>query len=519
VHNNFFFLAQLTERLKPLLTGTIISECFSQNKDELVIRFETHSEPFFLKASLGGGHSHLSFPSTFQRAKKNSIDLFEEVIGYRVMGIRQFLNERSFALLLEENKTLLFQMHGNRSNIIGLEDDKVVNSFRSNVTVTRTITLDQLDRKIDWTYETFVQRIDELPKVYFTFGKLVWLYLDVRGFGEMNTDGKWDLIRQTLDFLRNPSYFIVRIKGTPHLSLLPFPDGEVLKGDEIEVANTFFSLFTRLTGIDQEKNRIVSLLKTRIRGSETYYQKNFEKLAEIEKEHNYKLWADLLMANLHAIRQGTESVSLPDFYQPGHLVDIKLKKDLSPQANAALFYRKGKNQHVEIERIQSSLQTKEREIDELKRRLELAHQLDDLKALRSLFAELQPEKQGASDAPLPYHEFTHSGFRILVGRNAQQNDELTFRYGYKEDLWLHAKDVSGSHVLIKYQSGKPFPKDVIERAAQIAAYNSKRKTETLCPVIVTTKKWIRKRKGDPPGAVVVEREQVLLVEPKLISDF
>jgi predicted ribosome quality control (RQC) complex YloA/Tae2 family protein len=70
-------------------------------------------------------------------------------------------------------------------------------------------------------------------------------------------------------------------------------------------------------------------------------------------------------------------------------------------------------------------------------------------------------------------------------------------------------------VIIKHQSGKPFPKDVIERAAQLAAYNSKRKTDSLCPVSVTPKKFVRKRKGDPAGMVVVEREEVIMVEPRL----
>jgi predicted ribosome quality control (RQC) complex YloA/Tae2 family protein len=69
-------------------------------------------------------------------------------------------------------------------------------------------------------------------------------------------------------------------------------------------------------------------------------------------------------------------------------------------------------------------------------------------------------------------------------------------------------------VILKYQSGRPFPKDVIERAAQLAAYYSKRKNESLCPVTVTPKKFVRKRKGDPAGAVIVEREDVILVEPK-----
>ncbi|RDC64187.1 uncharacterized protein AHMF7616_02798 [Adhaeribacter pallidiroseus] len=90
---------------------------------------------------------------------------------------------------------------------------------------------------------------------------------------------------------------------------------------------------------------------------------------------------------------------------------------------------------------------------------------------------------------------------------------LTQQFTFKEDLWLHAKDVSGSHVVIKYQAGKTFPEPVIQKAAQLAAYYSKRKTDSLCPVLYTPKKFVRKRKGAAPGEVVVEREKVILVQP------
>src|SRR5204862_822828 len=140
--------------------------------------------------------------------------------------------------------------------------------------------------------------------------------------------------------------------------------------------------------------------------------------------------------------------------------------------------------------------------------------IDDLRILRkkiqSLGISTEKEKQVQA---VPYHEFFLDGYRIWVGKNAQSNDELTLKYSYKDDLWLHAKDVSGSHVIVKFQSGKNFPRNVVERAAQLAAYNSKRKNDTLCPVIYTQKKFVRKRKGDPAGMVVVEREDVIMVEP------
>ncbi|WP_238531693.1 NFACT RNA binding domain-containing protein [Nitritalea halalkaliphila] len=100
-----------------------------------------------------------------------------------------------------------------------------------------------------------------------------------------------------------------------------------------------------------------------------------------------------------------------------------------------------------------------------------------------------------------------------MGKSAKANDELLRRYAWKEDLWLHAKDVSGSHVLIKARSGLNFPKDVLEYAAGLAAYYSKYKQESLAPIAYTPAKYVRKVKGSAPGAVMVDREKVVLVAP------
>ena len=114
---------------------------------------------------------------------------------------------------------------------------------------------------------------------------------------------------------------------------------------------------------------------------------------------------------------------------------------------------------------------------------------------------------------MPYKEFKIDGYIILVGKNAKHNDTLTLKIAKKNDLWLHAKDVSGSHVVLKQVPGKNYPEYIIEKAAQLAAFYSKRKTDTLCPVLYTPKKYVRKKKGTPAGAMFVEKEKVILVEP------
>ena len=516
MHNNYYFLRQLSTVLEKVITGTVISECFSQNKDELIIRFETHNGSYYIKATVQPNFGSISFPENFQRARKNSVDLFEKAIGRRVSNIRQFNNERSFAIGLSDSFSILFKMHGNRANIILFEGDMVTDLFRNNIEGDSTLILSALDRDIDWRYEPFEKQQDKLQSLYFTFGKMVWRFLELNDFNAKSPQQKWEQIQEVRTHLENPSFYITQIDSTLKLSLLNM--GVVVKtlNDPIAAANDFYYTFTQVFALHQQKDTLLSALKAKLQSSRNFHKKNADKLEELKHNNNFKEWADLIMANLHAIKQNTEKVTLQNFYNENLPVEIKLKRELSPQKNAEVYYRKSKNQQIETDRLLQVLTAKETEIGKLEAKIASLETSGDLKEIKKAQSELTNDPEAKKKtAPLPYHEFVVNGFRIWVGRNAESNDVLTLKLGYKEDLWLHAKDVAGSHVLIKHQSGKNFPKDVIERAAQLAAYNSKRKNETLCPVVVTPKKYVRKRKGDPAGAVVVEREEVIMVEPRL----
>ena len=106
-------------------------------------------------------------------------------------------------------------------------------------------------------------------------------------------------------------------------------------------------------------------------------------------------------------------------------------------------------------------------------------------------------------------------YDILVGKNAASNEKLTFAVGNKNDLWLHARDIAGSHVLVRSKSSRTIPRPVIQRAAELAAYFSKNRNNSMCPVIYTFRKYIRKVKGGNAGQVVVEREEIIFVKPAL----
>lgn len=512
MHNNYYFLRQLSAQLKQELIGYTLVSCFSQNKDELIIEFNNSSQSFFIKASLLPQFCCLSFPENFNRARKNSIDLFNEILMKKVKRIRQFENERSFSIEFEESYQLLFKMHGNRSNLILFRDDKAISIFRNHLLADLEISLSELDRTIDFSRETFELNSTRLPQLYFTFGKLVWDYWKDEGFDKIPTENQWNELVGLRKKLEDPTYFIVEREGIITLSLLPV--NKVLHSFQqpISAVNEFFLTASISNTLQSEKSIFQKQIQDQIKSSRNYISKNQQKLDELINDQHYQIWADLIMAHMHEMKIGTEKITLTSFYD-GQPVEIKLKKDLNPQKNAEIFYRKAKNQQIEITKLSDSIRAKQQEINTLEERLISIESTEDLKSLRKDNA--QPKSTKEQSKSLPYHEFECKGYKIWVGRNAEHNDELTLKYSYKEDLWLHAKDVAGSHVLIKHQSGKNFPKDVIERAAQLAAYNSKRKTESLCPVIVTPKKFVRKRKGDPKGMVVVEREDVIMVEPKL----
>lgn len=519
VHNNYYTLKKLTQELEPLLRNSVVSECYSQNKEELIIRFEIKNQSFYIKANLQPSFSCLSFPEVFHRARKNSIDLFPDCIGLTVKRIRQFNNERSFALVLSQNFSLLFKMHGNRSNVVLFEEDKVNAIFRNNLEVDENILLNDLDKTIDWRIEAMPTSSEGIRKQFFTLGKLVWQMLEKESFFAQTTEAQWKRLQEIKSQIESSSFYITENEGNILLSLLPIGN-IILQESKATLALThFYNHYQQSNAFEQEKAKALQAISSTLKSTNAYLSKTMAKLNEVKHDQHYKIWADVLMANMHAVKSGATQVSLPDFYNNNQPIEIKLKQELSPQKNAEIFYRKSKNQQQEIDRLQKAIDEKETEKQKSEALQAQLSNITSLKELRALLQTNQPSTAKKEKAIiLPFHEFVYKDYIIWVGKNAQANDLLTLKHGRKEDLWLHAKDVAGSHVIIKQKSGKPFPKDVIERAAQLAAYNSKRKSEGLVPVAYTPKKFVRKRKGDPAGMVVVEREDVILVEPKLEID-
>ena len=512
MHNNYHYFQGLVPELRQELLKAQLVECFSQSKDELILIFQTEKQGLFhMKASLQPKFSCLSFPREFARTKRNSINLFNEFIQQKLIGIHLFENERSFSFEFENGSSLLFKMHGNRANIISFEEGTASGLFKHNFPNDLEIDLQDIHKSLDQSQEAFIQSEGNYTAVYPTFGKLIKQYLKSIGYFNMSIQEQWieiEKIKTILD--KKEAYYTIQFEGNIYFSLLAL--GEVLQEETsaIEAITQFYYYYSKEAFLVNEKAILLRALEKRENQLISYIKKTDHKLLEIKNKPGFNQLADIIMANLHAIPPRTKSIELFNFYTE-EMVTIQLKEQLSPQKNAENLYRKSKNQQIEIDQLVASIQSKQRELRNLQEEIAKIKEIEEVKDLKKVLKKNKPSKHKQVEERVPYKQFEYKGFTILVGKGARENDELTLKYAKKNDLWLHAKDVTGSHVVLKHQSNKSFSVEVVEKAAQLAAYYSKRKTDSLVPVISTPKKYVRKPKGLPPGKVHVDKEETLLV--------
>jgi predicted ribosome quality control (RQC) complex YloA/Tae2 family protein len=511
---NYYFLKFLSLELETHLKNKILTSCFSQNKNELLLRFEDDQSFFIIKVNLDGEKSLLSFPQEFARAKRNSVNLFPEMIGKRVQSVRQFNNERCLSIQLEGFE-LLFKLHGRRANLILFSQGEYHSMFKTEMEQDRNIQLDHLDRLIDQSQEALIDNGFDLKATFPTFDKGVLKYLEQEGFYTTEqTQKKLEILDKTIQLLNEAVFYLDLSSTIPKLSLLPTSQDHDIQSftSSVAISNAYAHAFFSNYQFSREKEIELRRLSKEIKKAENYIKNTQLKIDDIISRRGYDEIANILMANLHEkVKPGQKSITLMDFYnnQP---IDIKLKSKLNLQQNAEVLYRKSKNQNIELNKAEQNLEQKIQVLEKLQSQWEKVSSISDYRELKQLLkSKIKNQKDTAPKAPFLSCEI--GGFTVWVGKNAKNNDLLTQKHAKKDDLWLHAKDVSGSHTVIKNPNQLSIPKIVIEQAAELAAWYSKRKSDTLCPVIYTPKKYVRKPKGSLPGQVVVDREQVIMVRP------
>ncbi len=508
--HHYYFISRLAAELGKVLKEAVLVSAFSQQKDELILEFEKNDgSGFILKAELQQGVGLLSFPDSFQRARGNAADLFPEIISQKIREVKPVLFDRSFHLVFENDLQLCFKLYGNRCNVLlhnGIQTLKVFNHHLKN--------------DLSAPPPTDIKELLPLFGTYSPDPALLKKHHPMLGKEEM---ADWEKIKRNAEpeneealfrqFLHQLSKGMLYVcKKNKLVFVTVFPEGEILLKslNPIEIAHFYQKVYWTINRFEKEKEQCLDIWEKnqfRIREQIRITEEQIRKHALSE---GYRLQADLLMAYATQIEKGAEKVALP-LFDGSKTLEIKVKKDLSVTENANRLYRKAKGEKENEKYLEQRLSEWKEQLVQNEaacQKIKEAKNRSDLKLYfqKEILVQENEEQQ-------PYRLRTYMDFDIWIGKNAKGNDEM-LRMAHKDDIWLHARNVAGSHVIIRRKKNQPIPKPVLEKAAEWAAYYSKAKSESLTAVIFTEKKYVRKLKGMPAGMVKTEKENTLLVKPQ-----
>ena len=217
------------------------------------------------------------------------------------------------------------------------------------------------------------------------------------------------------------------------------------------------------------------------------------------------------------------SVGFAHNYYDGTTVTIPLDIKYSPSKNAQIYFKKYGKSKTAVKEKALQIEENDRDIQYLESVLSYIENADSADTIEALRSELtaegylkrrknNPVQKKQKTSPVEY--VSSEGFRILVGRNNTENDTLTLKMAGKTDLWLHTKDIPGSHVIV-FTEGKEPDKKIIFEAAAIAAYHSKARNSEQVPVDYVPVKYVKKPSGAKPGMVIFTNNRTVYVKPAI----
>jgi predicted ribosome quality control (RQC) complex YloA/Tae2 family protein len=272
--------------------------------------------------------------------------------------------------------------------------------------------------------------------------------------------------------------------------------------------------------IETVRNARAGILRRSIKKLHRRIETWHEDLAKAEKYKAYARYGELIKANLATILKGQTDVAVVDYFDEElPTLTIPLDQTKTPQGNMDDYFRKHRKHlaaerelHPRIEEGQKELETLRQEMTAIEQGTWQPPDKPHLIVRARTLSRTGGEKGRQEQRQGPFRRFTSSdGLAIYVGRNARENDELTFGLAKSDDLWLHARGTPGSHVVVRLEKGNDPPPETVRDAATLALLYSDLKKSGKGDVIYTRRKWVKKAKGQAPGAVIVTQEKSLHV--------
>lgn len=531
---NYFLLNRFIIESATYINGSRLIDAFSQEKDKIIFTINKGQKDLFIEINTNPGFPFITIKDNFHRAKKNTINFFSDYIPSSFANISIATADRIIKLSFT-NFSIYFAIRGKFTNVILIDNSQNAIPFK----------------KID--QEELQLFIDEVRKIKFTNKEN---YPDLKAIDDLSSKEK---IKNKYPFIGNEIIFeymqrmsdsesnlsilnkVIKSAFTEYLSVLINTDNTEMK---ILPTDFYKDNFNEIKNFDNvidafnyyiQKSYYLNEFNTKLKKIKKYLDRELIRLSSKlnnlktqlnrkSREEEYNKTGNLLLLNLNSIKKGMKEIEVDDVYQESASLKISLDPLLSPKQNVEKYFSRSRNEKIILSKSKQIFNETEKKYFRLKSLNELLDSKLSLKQLNEIMKELKIKedhktetKDDLSDKFKQY--FINNKYRVFVGKDSKNNDLLTTKFARQNDYWFHARSVSGSHVVLRVDSTKEvIPKDILKKAASLAAYHSKAKTAGVVPVSYCLKKYVVKKKGMPAGQVVLLKESTLLVKPEIPPD-
>ena len=562
------FTKAVVDEIYPLLLNGKINKINQPDKNEINIQIY-NKENYKLLMSCANNLSriHLS-----EKNKKNPITAYnfcmllrKHLVGGTIKNIYQHKMDRVVCFEIENlnelkelsKKLLIIEIMGKHSNIILVdkESNKIIDSIKH--IDSRQSSIREVFPNKDYFFvkdekENILEENYKLPseilKVSEPISMKKFFYTNYLGFSPIisyellhnsNVDSDTnsanldaESIRRIdenfvklVDKIKSENYFPIFIKDDANnnkdfycFDLSLYENKERVESISSLVENFYHNNSLR-DRINQKASGFKKILTTKLNRLTNKYLAMNDELLNNQSKEDLKIFADLLSINIYKLQKGMEKVTVENIYDNMQEIEISLDEKKSPRENIEAYYKKYKKLKTADEIIKSELPKIEEEMKYIKQILETIEIITELNELSEIEEELislgyvkkNKKNKQKLEKSKPYVFETDSGALIYVGKNNLQNENLTLKFANKNDIFFHAQDVPGSHVILR---GSNLTEDDYKIAGFLAGYYSYFKNEGYANVDYTEKKHIRKAKGTGLGMVYYDNFKTLFIDFK-----
>lgn len=556
----------ITHELKNDLIGGKIDKIHQPDKNTILLGIYSNSIHYALNICIDAHNCRINLTTNSKEnplvAPNFCMLLRKHLIGGKISTIEMYGLERLVKINIEtinefneiEIKSLIIELMGKHSNIILINDKNIIIDSLRHIWATDTIYRDILpsrtysfptSEKLDYTkisdiYSIFQDNlnlsVEEFSKLFAnTFNgfslSFIKSALEKCNITTINKENLLKLQKYINNILTFPNnlYFTEVYKNNK------LSDFTLSLGNNVTVEKFYLNKFIDNFYFSRETEETFNNCKNNALKLTTDSQKKLlnrlnsinTKLKDCEERDKYRLYGELITSNLYKLTNThTDYIELENYYDTNNLIKIPLDKKYSPSINAKHYFKKYNKLKNALQIVSVQKAETENElnyIDSIIFEIELASSTKEIQEILDEISEnliknkvsqkkkntknSKKKKQEKQYSPL---HFNIDNFDVYVGKNNKENDWLTFTFANKNDIWLHTKDIQGSHVILK-NSGQNVSNDTLVKCAKLAVEHSKAKLSSNVPVDYCKVQYVKKPNGAKPGMVIFTNNKTISV--------